>query len=424
MLHKRSLLTGLFWSLLVIPYCEELSAQLRVQGEIRPRFEYRNGYRSLLSGEDPAAAFFSQRNRFGVLLKNDLYEFSLSLQNILIWGSEPLKTNIPSFGLHEAWVRIRIQEDLFLKTGRQELIYDNQRIFSHNDWVNPGQRHDAAVVQFQRTDTRVDLGVAFNQEEENLSGSYYDIGENYKFLGYVFFSARPIEEGVFSFLSLTDGFQGSQPEDRVFFRNTSGASFRYGNPDFGFYVTGYMQLGKNDQGKSISAWYTNFYGEIRSLGAFILTAGTEVFSGNDHRQTGDLKVRYFDAPYGAGHRYNGNMDYFTRPSHTRGAGLINPYLLIVWNQNSRNQIQADFHVFKLQNNYLVEGNPIDQYLGFETDLSFRRSISRDLSLHCGYSFMLAGTSMEIIKGGDSSKPAGWFFISIRAKPEFHFRDDR
>jgi hypothetical protein len=422
-MHTKALRAGLFLLWLFTLPGEELMAQLWMQGEIRPRFEYRNGYRTLPSEEDPAAAFFSQRNRFGLLLKKDLYEFRLSLQNTLIWGSEPLKTNLPSFGLHEAWIRISLHGDLFLKAGRQELIYDNQRIFSNNDWINPGQRHDAAVFQFQRADIKLDFGVAFNQEKENLSGSHYAMGENYKFLGYVFFSARPIEEGLFSFLSLTDGFQGPLPEDRVFFRTTSGGSFRYDNPVYGFYVAGYLQFGRNNQGKSISAWYSHFYGELKSLSSFIFTAGTEVFSGNDYRQPGDPKVRYFDAPYGAGHRYNGNMDYFTRPSHTGGAGLINPYLLIVWNQNDRNRFQADLHLFKLQNIYLFEGRPIDQHLGLEADFSFRRSISRELSVHCGYSYMLAGKSLEVLKGGDSSKPAGWFFISIRANPTFQFQED-
>lgn len=392
--------------------------QLNLFGEIRPRFEIRDGYKFLPEENEQPAAFVVQRNRLGLNFHNNHISSVLSFQNILVWGSEPLKTNLSSFGLQEAWIKLRIADSLFIKSGRQELIYDNQRLLSNNNWVNNGQKHDIVLFQLFRKTWQLDAGFAFNQESERISGTEYNLAGNYKYMNFVYFSGKLGESGDISLLSINDGFQSTISENQTKFRFTYGGSYRFRMDQFEFYAAGYLQNGKNPEGIGINAWYGHLKGGFSINPELKIEGGFEVFSGNDYTFPGENKIRAFNAAYGAGHGFNGSMDYFTNPGHTMGAGLVNPYLSMIWKQGRLNQLKTDLHVFGLQNNYIFQDEVIKKYLGTEVDISFTRAIANDLSFSLGYSIMLAGQSMEIIKGGSSDRAAHWGFAMLTYKPDF------
>lgn len=392
--------------------------QLKLSGEIRPRFEIRDGYKNLPEENEQPAAFVAQRNRLGLNYRNNYISSSLSFQNILVWGSEPLKTNLSSFGLHEAWIKLRIADSLYIKSGRQELLYDNQRLISNNNWINPAQKHDLLLIQLFRKTWHLDAGIAFNQESERISGTEYNLAGNYKYMNFVFFSGKFGESGDISILSINDGFQSTTMDNQTNFRFTYGGSYRFRMDVFEFYVAGYLQNGKSPEGLGINAWYGHMKSGFIINSELRVEGGFEVFSGNDYTLPGENKIRAFDAAYGAGHGFNGSMDYFTNPGHTKGAGLVNPYLSMIWKKGSLNQLKTDVHLFSLQNNYAFLDEVINKYLGTELDITFTRAIANDLALSFGYSIMLAGKSMEIIKGGNSERPAHWGFAMLTYKPEF------
>jgi hypothetical protein len=395
-----------------------LSAQLALNAEIRPRLEIRDGYKSLPGEEFSPAAFVSQRNRLGLQFQGQNIETNISFQNILIWGSEPLKSNQSSIGLYQAWLKFRIGDSLYIKSGRQELMYDNQRLFSNNNWINPGQRHDLILLQYYHPSFRLDMGFAFNQETERLSGTEYNLGGNYKSMNFVYFSAGLAANGKISLISITDGFQDTFTGDKTNFRFTNGGTYSYRYDNFDFLIAGYFQNGFSPDHLKINAWYTHFHIAYKLNNELQIETGIEVFSGKDFSIPGDDKIRAFDAAYGAGHRYNGSMDYFTSTEHTRGAGLVNPYLSLIWRMNKLARFKTDVHLFNLQNNYIFNETIIDKYLGTELDFAFSRDFQDGIMLSTGYSIMFAGKSMEIIKGGYSGRPANWFFISLCFKPDF------
>lgn len=413
----KNLLLFISFLLMLFKPCN-LSGQLGIYGELRPRFEFRDGYRLLPGDNEQPAAFVSQRNRVGINFSNNYISSSLSIQNILVWGSEPLKSNISSFGLHEAWIKLRITDSLFIKSGRQELIYDNQRLLSNNNWINPGQKHDLVLVQLLRSTWHLDAGIAFNQEYERISGTDYNLAGNYKYMNFVFFSGKFGENGNISFLSINDGFQSTTIDNFTNFRFTYGGAYRFKMDVFEFYAAGYLQNGKNPEGIDINAWYGHLKSSFSLNSELRIEGGLEVFSGKDYSLPGDNKIRAFDAAYGSGHGFNGSMDYFTNPGHTKGAGLVNPYLSMIWKQSNLNQLKTDVHMFSLQNNYVFQDEVINKYLGTEVDITFTRAIASDLSVSFGYSIMFAGKSMEIIKGGNSERPAHWGFVMLTYKPEF------
>ncbi len=62
--------------------------QLTFSGEIRPRSEYRHGFKSLASEDQDAAFFIDQRTRLNFDFKTSSTHYYLSLQDVRVWGDQ------------------------------------------------------------------------------------------------------------------------------------------------------------------------------------------------------------------------------------------------------------------------------------------------------------------------------------------------
>ena len=61
-------------------------AQITISGELRPRAEYRNGYKTLTPNDVDAALFVSQRTRLNTEFITENYTFFVSIQDVRVWG--------------------------------------------------------------------------------------------------------------------------------------------------------------------------------------------------------------------------------------------------------------------------------------------------------------------------------------------------
>ena len=141
-------------------YAQELDANL----QIRPRYEYRNGFKSLMPIGEDATSFISQRSRLNFNYKQEKLKAKLTFQNIRTWGDVPTTAQADKNGiaLFEAWAQYDFDAAWSARLGRQVISYDNQRIFGEIDWAQQGQSHDAAVFSFHPKNHQLDLGMAFN----------------------------------------------------------------------------------------------------------------------------------------------------------------------------------------------------------------------------------------------------------------------
>ena len=122
------------------------SAQFVLSGELRPRAEYRHGFKSPATTDMDAAGFISQRSRLNVGYTNEKMKFGMSLQDVRVWGDVPqLNLSDNSFSLHEAWGEYFFTPALSLKLGRQELVYDDSRMLGNVDWAQQGRSHDIEI---------------------------------------------------------------------------------------------------------------------------------------------------------------------------------------------------------------------------------------------------------------------------------------
>lgn len=392
-------------------------AQFSLEGEIRPRAEFRYGYRQMPSTGQKPAGHVSQRSRLTLNFKQDKITTRMSFQDIRIWGQQQQVTHAATVDLHEAWIAWAFADTWTVKAGRQEIRYDNQRFFAINDWVPTGRKHDAALLMHRAETHQTHLGFGFNQQNDPLFGTNYPLN-NYKTLNYIWHHRMLSPKLSLSLLGVADGFQSPANEEVLYLRATAGSYISYKQEGSILNINPAIQGGKTREGQDIQAWYLMAeYGKQLNP-SWNTTAGFELFSGNDMKNP-DGKYHMFNYLYGVGHAFNGYMDYFTNmQAHTRDAGLFNPYWKNKWSLNEKIDFHTDLHLFFLQNNFVHNDEVIKKHLGTEIDLTLNYSFDKITQLMLGYSAMLGTESMEIIKGGNKDKYAHWAYITLRVRPKF------
>jgi len=400
-------------------------AQLTLNADISPRAELRRGYRTMPRPDDNAAAHVNQRTKLGLGYDIENFRLQISLQDVRVWGQDPLLTNIPSVSVHEAWAEMMFNSNLSLKFGRQQLAYDNQRFIAVNDWQVFARTHDLALLKFNSDVGEFHLGTAFNQDWTAYGrnfGTEYSLNRSpninaYKYMTYLWYHTSLAETAKLSLLALIDGFENPVDSEELNTRATWSAFLDMDLDAINLVFNPAFQHGRTRTGQGIRAYYFRLEGSMGVAENVRSTLGLELFSGNDGTDPDDTS-RIFDLPYGAGHANNGFMDYFTNfPVHTRGAGLINPYLKNRIRLNPRAVFGADLHLFFLQNNYVHQGETINKYLGTEIDFTLNYRFNDFTNIIGGFSTMFGSESMEIIKSGDKDEFAYFAYIMLRIRPK-------
>ncbi|GAO44826.1 alginate export family protein [Flavihumibacter petaseus] len=168
-------------ALLLLGIASRVHAQLSLQAQIRPRAELRGGVGTLQPKEANPAAFISQRSRLGINYQHPRLQLQFSLQDVRIWGQDASSVSNADgnrLSMHEAWAEwiIANKKDsswshgvldyLSIRIGRQELVYDDQRLIGNLDWLQQARRHDAALIRMMQSGWQVDLALAFNQNTD------------------------------------------------------------------------------------------------------------------------------------------------------------------------------------------------------------------------------------------------------------------
>ena len=389
----------LYLCLLLILIPGVLLAQLTVDGEFRPRTEYRNGYQLLRTPDTEPAYFMSQRTRLSVFYESKNYTIKVAGQDVRVWGEvEQLQDNA-NLNIHEAWGQVEVSEALALKMGRQELIYDNQRF----------------KYRAPQSDLRVDIGGSYNQESENIFGNSYTLN-NYKFLSY-FWLNKKLGNVAVSAIALTDGFE---PEpDQTNYRYTYGTQLQYQSQSWQISGEVYLQQGDDATRRNISAHMFAIKG-MYDFDRWQLTAGYDYLSGGS---AGDANPgRYtFSTLYATNHKFYGHMDYFLSiPSDTRGGGLQDLYFGVGYDFTSDADVNLTYHHFALANeiiNTQNSGDVLSQNLGSEFDLSVGYRFTEDILFKVGYSMLFPTNSLDKLQSRNGKESQLWGWAMLRINPQ-------
>lgn len=425
------------------------TAQVTLSGQVRTRTEFRNGQGAPLPIGAKPAFFTSQRTRLQFGYSMYRLKFGVTAQDVRVWGQDVSTINrtttqdLNGLMLHEAWADLQLTDTsvknkiVGLKIGRQELVYDDQRLLGNLDWLQQARRHDAALLKYETKDLAVHLGAAFNQNRENAAGTVYNStpagnyaattngGTMYKSLLFLY-AGKKLSKGNASFLFVADDFSTYHMDPvtsvkvydtSTWSRATTGFYYNNGFGRVTLTAAAYYQFGKTATGQKLSAHLLSGQAGYAFSKKFTVGAGADLYSGG----AGGATSNTFDPLYGTPHKFAGLIDYFYAANGFGRNGLVDYYIKSKYKPSDRFLLTVDVHQF----NTAAEVSGYSQNsLGKEIDLVATYALTKQIGFEAGYAryFTTALLASPAVKNIANAKPqADWAYLMINVKPEFIFK---
>lgn len=415
---------------------------IKISAEIRPRYEFRHGYKTLIPDNARAAHFVSQRTRLNAYYSNSAFKAYLSIQDVRVWGDVG-QLNIKDangFGVHEAWGEIKIIDQLSLKIGRQEVAYDDERIFGAVGWAQQARSHDAALLKYMVNDShKLELGIGYNALQESLFRENYTLA-NYKTIQWVHYHGTFDRSGL-SILFLNNGLAyDSDPdpteyEEKVAYSQTIGARYNIGIKKIKADAAFYFQGGKNGANRDLSAYYFSVNVTAQATDIFNIGIGLEYLSGTstENQNLSNQTDHSFNPFFGTNHKFNGWMDYFYVGNYSGQNGLVDLYLPLMFKIKKWNfGVRPHYFIAAATVSELDDNNQsIQDYgsgLGAELDFVAQYNLSEWVNLSGGYSQMLATEAMQVVKypgnpdGNFNNNNNSWAWLMVTFTPTFFSKE--
>ena len=404
------MITNKFLSFILIITTTLTYSQLKIDTEIRPRVEYRHGYKTLFPNNANAALFTSQRTRLNFSQSIEKLNFYVSIQDVRVWGDVPQLNSADNNGLslHQAWAEILLDANYSLKLGRQEIIYDDSRIFGNVGWAQQARSHDLALFRYKKGSFKADLGLAFNQSKENLTGTDLTTPNTYKAMQYAWLH-KDWNNFSGSFLFLNNGLQST---DGLKYSQTIGTHLKAKQNNLQLAANLYYQFGNDVNNNDLSAYLLGLEANYKLNDKTTVGLGTELQSGNDYNSTTG-KNNAFTPFYGTNHKFNGFMDYFYVGNHGNNVGLLDIYAKANFKLNTKSSLTAFVHSFSAAADINAT---VSKQLGTELDLVYAYNYTKNIGFKAGYSQMFASEGMEALKGISDNNTNNWGWVMVTINP--------
>jgi hypothetical protein len=400
---------------------KEETQEFKISAEIRPRMEYYHGYKTLAAPDQDHGLSISQRTRLIMDFNNSNFIVKLSLQDVRIWGDQNqlVANEDMSASVHEAWGEAIISPVISLKVGRQEIIYDDHRIFGNVGWAQQARSHDAAIFKLKSAKFKAELGIAYNQDAANLSGTDNQYRpNNYKAFQNLWMNYKFSEQFNASFLFLNNGMQIETGGDA--YSQTIGPRLSFKNDAISANAAFYYQGGVDRTVTDVKASYLGADVSYKFNDMFSAGVGIERLSGNSQLDNNG-ENNSFTPLYGTNHKFNGHMDYFYVGNHANSVGLQDIFVKL--NAKAKKfSVGLHTHFFSSAGDVAdpVDGSAMSKGLGTEIDLFFGFNLTKGVAFKGGYSQMFATETMEVVKGsvpGSKDEANNWGYAMIIFKPE-------
>ena len=422
---KNSLPTKFLTALLflVVANCE-LAAQFTLSAEVRPRTEFRNGFKTPTSEEKDAAFFTEQRSRLYLDYAEAKYKFRVSFQDVRIWGEIPqiFKQEDGNTFISEAWGQYFVSDKFSIKAGRQILSYDNQRFLGGLEWAQQGRRHDALLFIYddKEAKSKFHVGLAFNADDDvaepafvqAVGANFYSVSGNYKSLQYAWFN-KQFDKGKISLLALNAVNQN--PDSTSSSKQTFGVigSVPVGNLTLGgdfYYQTG--EFANTNVNAFLAGLYATFKTKVTPL-----TLGVEYISGKDDDDT-TPDITNFSPDFGTNHAHNGFMDYFFVGPANGNVGVVDFYLKSKFKLKKGALIVNAHQFFTGSTQIDAENRELSRAMAFELDLVYAVKLAPSVTWNVGFSQLFGTDTLLDIRPGDQ-KLNNWAWMMITFKPTLH-----
>ncbi|MEM6786232.1 MAG: alginate export family protein [Myxococcota bacterium] len=292
--------------------------RLRPSAQLKVRYRYTEGRDFRAGGE---ANFVRHRARVGFAGDyEDKLAWFVQLQDVRTYGEEtsPFDTSADGFDAHQFYGEVRFP-GFFLRVGRQQLTFENERILGVAEWGEPARSYGAVSVVADRGPVHLHAFAA------QLSDEQASTAERPRSEAHLF--------GANLRASLHDGFRPAllalaERDDPSGIRRYTVGGLVSGDVDggtFRYTVDGYGQFGRGaaPAAPTIAAALAGVrlaYAPPWTLGPFLRF---EAMAATGDTMADDAMDTAFTQPFGAPHRHYGEFDLFVvLPRDTDRRGLV------------------------------------------------------------------------------------------------------
>lgn len=393
-----------------------------IDGEIRPRTEYDDGFGKPIFKTNDPGIFTSQRTRIGITFTSGLLTTQITLQDSRIYGQYANSTTNATTGIFEAWANMLLFPGASLTMGRQAIKYDDNRLFSAAAWSTTGTTHDLALFKYSINDFQAHLGLAYNNNSEIASETFYTATNKYRSMAYVWLSAPTYKGFTVSAIAIDEGLQDTLGlKGTANYKKTdTNQAFTYGgnvkyedaNVPVSGLATAYFQGGLNPAHKKYAGKLIALKLNYTPITPLTMSIGTDYISG-DNDGSNDGKISNFHKLYGANHSFNGYMEYW-KPNLT--LGLIDYYGIATGKIGKNLSLEGTFHVFNNEYKAATYGKD----MGSELDLLATYKLNPWSTVQGGYCRYFANTNTRkalSVAASDIRAPQ-WAYVMFTIKPTF------
>lgn len=385
-----------------------------VNGEIRPRIEFKENYRLAADESFEPTTYISQRNRLNITNLNKKYNLKFSLQEIHLFFKDGVASQVGSVNFNELYIEPKWGKYLSVIIGRQNFQLDNGRIFSAAPWSQQHRSHEGLRFQYVRASFRTDLAAYFTRDYGNkFEASYSPVASHkYQYL-WVHHLKGTKKRLTYTLINSAEIF------DEQYFnakRYGSGGRLEYNVKGLYATVSAFYQFGRNQQNQKVRAYYVQ--PELStSLNKFTVRLGAELLSGNPSTIENGYSNSY-EITYGVAWKFMGNMNFYAKfPADLANKGLVNPYLFLFYRLHKKLQLRLDSHLFYSQ---YVLTQKAKKYLGYEIDFSINYKPHKNVDINYGFSMYTPTASTLLLKKIQNltSTPV-WSYLMISVSPTLY-----
>lgn len=409
---------------LLMTYASFGQSEFWIEGQIRPRFEFRNGYKTLLDTSAGPAAYIEQRTRLSVGYKfRKTLTLFVSFQDVRVWGSTSLTNKVAgNFSLFQGWAKVQATPHISFKFGRQVLSYDTQRLLGGLDWAAQGSAHDALLFEYNNDSLALNLqvGAAYNAVNPSLAQLPYTVTRNYKTMQFL-----RLHKGFkivdFTLWALNVGQEMAGTNGKLGFELTTGGLVKFKAGNFSALLEGYYQFGRTQLNETKSNAYLaairlNYKTEKPM---FKFTLGADLLSGTTATSRANGENTSFNPWMGTNHALYGHMDFFYVGSAHADIGLLDALFGVTYNPVPQAHLGLTYHYFYAPTDLLGLVAPVvTNQLGHEVDFVFKYKIKKYVTLLMGYAHMFGSPALGDIKESqaayavDRTRQTNWAWLTI------------
>jgi hypothetical protein len=403
-----------------------------IDGEIRNRIEFQDGFSTpILSANDPGI-FSSQRTRLGLTFTSGLLTTQITLQDSRVFGQYGNSAATATTAVFEAWANMLLFSGGSLTVGRQAIKYDDNRLFSASAWSNTGTTHDLMLFKYNINAFQAHLGLGYNNNSEISTETYYSPTDKYRTLGYVWLSTPTIKSFTLTTVFVAEGLQdtvglgGTSKYKKTDFNQalTFGGNLKYENTDFPVsgLATAYFQSGQTEAKRKLKGELLAIKINYTPIKEITATAGTDYFSGDNNAVTDGIQSN-FKKLYGANHSFNGYIEYWKTPLTQ---GLLDYYGTVTAKVVKSLTLEGTYHVFNSE--YAGKNSTkiaFGKDLGSEFDFVTTYKLNSWTTLQGGYSRYFTTKNTLVAKNiitntvtNPKVSSPQWAYVMFTIKPTF------